>query len=997
MHVLSVVAPFRVRTNFDRRLRERREARIIKTSALFDADWYLSRNPDVAQAGTDPLFHFLRYGASEKRNPSPFFDTSAYLDRYADVALSGRNPLAHYLSDGRFEGRQVEAVGGLVHANKTREPLFLPGQKPAFRSLAVMVHAFYLDVFAEICDRLARSFTSRFTLLVSVSDEPSKSKAQAIVANRMLDVDLCIRVAPNRGRNFAPLLCMFPEEVLRHDLLLHVHTKKSLFTGSEQSGWRSSLYRCLIESKPAIDIILSRFEEDSELGVVHPSTWSGLPYWAHDWLGNDSARQDLSRKIGFELTRSRGPFAYPVGGMFWARTDALRPLFEANLHIDDFPPELGQTDGTLAHAIERSINLIAVRRGYVAAEIDYPTGTMRRGWNDFNQHQYIQQSHARFRHDARHYSVISFDIFDTLVARPALAPDSALQMLGVAIADEEPARQDFFERRKRAESRAREMRGYIGDVSLTDIYNSFERNDIWTEDIVMRTRKREEDFDSRILQPRSPVIELVKIAKSLNRRIIIISDTYYERSFIETLLDDIGVLDDVSEMYLSSECGVRKDRGDLFDLVLREEKIDAKSLLHVGDNEVSDLQKAGDRGIAVFHVMNPTTLLAYQGFAIDPPAEDFATDIVLGPCLTKLAFEPFIPQGYGAINIEHPSDIGYAIFGPLIFAFVSWLHRRAKSDSVDAFAFLSREGFLLGQVYERLRLAFPDEVDVPHHYLYASRRAVLTAAQASGLDSSDVVRGDYRGKLSGMLKSRLGLDYPDDLHDPFIQLPRDEEVAREWLRAHEATVQRQALDENIAFRAYLDESRLTDAATNWGVVDIGYSATIQNALQLISGRSLHGYYMATYQDALRVRQANGTAIGYLLDGGAPWDLHIPLIRHQLILEAVLTAPHGQLLRFVIEGGSARPRFKPHRRKRLEEEALRLLHDGVLKYTDDLIHYFGPAVLRIEANRSILQEPLRQLGEGAVRTSSRVKQLLKVEDEYCGYTHHDVGSKLSSIM
>lgn len=987
----------RVRPRFDRRMQERRDMRAITGSSLFDPSWYRSRYPDVAQAGIDPLIHFLRHGAREGRSPGPFFNTPAYLERYPDVALAGTNPLAHYLIDGRGEGRKVEAVGGIVHPNKTSEPLFLPCKAAPKLSLVVMVHAFYADVFTEICNCLAQAFDFRFTLLVSVPDEQSKLTAEATVASRMLDVELCVRVAPNRGRNFAPLLCLFPKEVLRHDLLLHVHTKKSLFTGSEQSDWRSNLYRCLVGSKPAIEIILSRFEEDSELGVVHPSTWSGLPYWAHDWLGNESARLDLSKKIGVELSRSRGPFAYPVGGMFWARTDALRPLFEANLRVEDFPPEQGQTDGTIAHAIERSINLIAMRRSYVAAEIHYESGTLRRGWNDFNQHQYISQSHARFRDDARHYSVISFDIFDTLAARPALTPDSALRLLGTTMADEDPARRDFFERRKRAELRARETRSHVGDVSLTEIYESFERSNVWSDEAVSRARQIEEAADDRILQPRSPVIDLLKIARSMKRRVIIISDTYYERSFIENLLEEIGVLDDVSEIYLSSERGARKDRGDLFDMVLREEKIDARSLLHVGDNEVSDLQKAGDRGIAVFHVMNPTTLLAYQGFAVDPPAQDFATDILLGPSLTKFSFEPFIPQGYGAIHIEHPADIGYAVFGPLIFSFVSWIYRRAKSDGVDALAFLSREGFLLAKVYERLRCAFPDLVNIPHEYLYVSRRAVLLAAQANGLDWSEVFRGDYKGKLSGMLKSRLGLYYPDDVHDPFIQLPRDVGVVREWLRANEAAVQRQSLDENMAFRAYLDEKRLTDAAIKWGVVDIGYSATIQNALQLIAGRSLHGYYMATYQDAVRVAKTNGTAVGYFLDGGGPLDVHIPLVRHQLVLEAVLTAPHGQLLRFVIEGATARPRFKPYRRKRLEEEALTLLHDGILKYTDDLVHYFGSAVLQIEADRTILQEPLRHLGEGAVRTSSRVKQLLKVEDEYCGYTHHDVGSKLSSIM
>ena len=38
--------------------------------------------------------------------------------------------------------------------------------------------------------------------------------------------------------------------------------------------------------------------------------------------------------------------------MFWARVDAILPLFTNNLS-DNFPNEKGQADGTIAHAIER--------------------------------------------------------------------------------------------------------------------------------------------------------------------------------------------------------------------------------------------------------------------------------------------------------------------------------------------------------------------------------------------------------------------------------------------------------------------------------------------------------------------------------------------------------------------------------------------------------------------------------------------------------------------
>src|SRR5690348_12171424 len=74
--------------------------------AVFDRQYYLSRYPDVRESGMDSLFHYLRFGATELRQPHPWFHTGYYLKRYPDVSRSGINPLIHFLHCGAFEGRQ---------------------------------------------------------------------------------------------------------------------------------------------------------------------------------------------------------------------------------------------------------------------------------------------------------------------------------------------------------------------------------------------------------------------------------------------------------------------------------------------------------------------------------------------------------------------------------------------------------------------------------------------------------------------------------------------------------------------------------------------------------------------------------------------------------------------------------------------------------------------------------------------------------------------------
>ena len=77
----------------------------IRQSGLFDEAWYLKRHPDVRKKGMDPIKHYLRYGASEGRDPGAGFSTKGYLRRYPDVATSGLNPLLHYVRYGIAEGR----------------------------------------------------------------------------------------------------------------------------------------------------------------------------------------------------------------------------------------------------------------------------------------------------------------------------------------------------------------------------------------------------------------------------------------------------------------------------------------------------------------------------------------------------------------------------------------------------------------------------------------------------------------------------------------------------------------------------------------------------------------------------------------------------------------------------------------------------------------------------------------------------------------------------
>lgn len=88
-------------------VRELKDYLLLKKRGIFDEKYYLRNYPDVRQTDINPLWHFVRHGWKEGRNPSQEFDTRFYLETYPDVREAGINPLVHYVRRGKIEGRKI--------------------------------------------------------------------------------------------------------------------------------------------------------------------------------------------------------------------------------------------------------------------------------------------------------------------------------------------------------------------------------------------------------------------------------------------------------------------------------------------------------------------------------------------------------------------------------------------------------------------------------------------------------------------------------------------------------------------------------------------------------------------------------------------------------------------------------------------------------------------------------------------------------------------------
>lgn len=87
----------------------------FENNELFDAEFYLATNSDVAKAIAEgslqsPIQHFNDFGRFEKRDPSLLFNNKFYLDSNSDVGsevTSGKvdHALKHFTRRGQYEQR----------------------------------------------------------------------------------------------------------------------------------------------------------------------------------------------------------------------------------------------------------------------------------------------------------------------------------------------------------------------------------------------------------------------------------------------------------------------------------------------------------------------------------------------------------------------------------------------------------------------------------------------------------------------------------------------------------------------------------------------------------------------------------------------------------------------------------------------------------------------------------------------------------------------------
>jgi len=868
------------------------------------------------------------------------------------------------------EDTQIADAGTFIEENAVAMKAINNLQECSKR-IAIHVHLFYTDLLGEFLGYL-NNIPYPFDVYVSCCEGADVKK----ITKRIQYLDnvqqVNVKILPNHGRDIAPLYVWFAKDIEKYDYLLHVHSKKSLYTGNERKGWRQYSLDSLLGSKDIVQKIFWMFEHEERVGLVYPDNHEEVPMQAYMWLANEGKGREFLHRVNVPF--ENGIFMYPAGSFFWARVDAIKPLFDANLTIDDFDAEAGQTDGTLAHVIERATGLIAKHRNYRSAIIDYREGVVRWDMSLKAFRPYLNANAEDVLNFLMQYDVISFDIFDTLLTRGILKPDDLFELMRLKVKNMFDIDMNYIEVRKNAEWEANKTKGAY--TNIHDIYAEFEKITGFEHEVVEQMKQLEMDLEYNLILPRRDMRKIFNGLKKAGKHVILVSDMYLPGEVIKGFLSKCGY-EECDEMWVSCECGLRKDQDNIWDAVFA--KYEGKRLIHVGDNARSDWQTIVDRRKESYWIMS-----AADEWKISPYYNKFrkydngeiVNSLMLGMTLNGGMFNsPFALNDQAQPEFEESRSWGYSVFGPLFYKFMMWLDDEVEEDGV--IAFLAREGYILEPLYAKIMEGLGKEAK-PHHYLLTSRRAVTVAGIKDWDDVRDIVSKLYKGALSNLLKARLGIGLPEGVEDRDIVLFEDTpdviDEVMQVIQMQSDELFAHVEEEKDAYMNYIKNLIPEDKWDKMTVVDVGYSGTIQYYLAKLLDKKVSGRYLASFGDTKPDKIGCSIEATYDPRHGFTWVLHPT----QLFLESVLQAPMGQLICLEKNEDGVSPVHKPDENV---PQSIVDLQKGIMDYCEMLAVSLKDTEQSILDTGDLVEDIYTELVNGKVMSNS-LADIFTVEDDYC---------------
>lgn len=312
------------------------------------------------------------------------------------------------------------------------------------------------------------------------------------------------------------------------------------------------------------------------------------------------------------------------------------------------------------------------------------------------------------------YSIVSFDVFDTLIKRDVLNPKDLFfyeeRALVSLYGDRFPG---FGQKRIEAERSVRE-KNESHECKLLDIYDELFKN-IGSSEYDGFTPEQcaalEFDLECSVCKPNKELFDVYQYCKDAGKRIYFLSDMYLSAENIRILLNNCGYAADIKDIYVSNEKTSNKKSGELFIRFLQQERLEASEVLHIGDSYHADFLGPKKAHIKAIHIDR------YKNHCIYPMHEEKNNKLELDEKSLKAVI-----NNASSLENDRFEKIGTECFSPIVIGYVLWLRKIAREKGTKKLIFLARDSFLFYETYKKYFTENGDDISL--EYSYVSRKSL---------------------------------------------------------------------------------------------------------------------------------------------------------------------------------------------------------------------------------------------------------------------------------
>ena len=570
-------------------------------------------------------------------------------------------------------------------------------------------------------------------------------------------------------------------------------------------------------------------------------------------------------------------------------------------------------------------------------------------------------------------TIYSFDVFDTLLTRWIGNPmqifriyaENAVQQ---GLLDISP--NALYQGRVNADRRARLFTNQI-EATFSQIYRELANELELNDDLANKLQQLELTIETKYLVPIPQADEMLLQARRSHPHVVFISDMYLPSEFIIARLKQHNFWQEGDRLYVSSEIGKSKGKGDLFTHVLQDLQIKPAQLIHTGNSQRSDVDRPRSLGIKAVH-FNDANPNRYEAILQKYDRETQGVSS-LWAGISRYARLHITAQNSKQRVLR---DIATAVAAPILTTYVIWILQRAKVQKLARLYFLARDGEILLQIAKELAPQIYPEVEL--RYLYVSRQAL----RMPGLTVINKAFWEWMFddtnffSIDSLLK-RMCLNQQDAqpifeaIGYPLATWQQNLEASeRQALRRKlESHQQLQALVLNVAeqkrkiLQAYLQQEKLLDGAA-FGLIDVGWRGSLQISLEnifaLLGTRMPVGFYFAIDKPTGGLKH-QGQVQAFFFDLNQSLGMRKEIdYRYVSAMEVFCAGCEGTTLEYMLQAdGSVLPKLKHQQNQPALDWGLEFFQKSVLIFVQTLVRR-SPDQSALMRSPKLLRESLDQL-------------------------------------